>query len=140
MTEIPMKLTLDDFDRDDRVYCFREKTLYFGKVITVTRYKHRVPLVKISLDIGEDMTLTIEQLQKREVGKVLPLNRLNQGDIVSKWMSITQHRVYYSVDQYVRGESITLKPFRSSQYLKTIVREGSAMELEKQFMNWDLEG
>lgn len=138
--EVRTPLTVEDFDAGDRVYWFKDYVYRFGHVSLTRHNEHIERLVRVTLDSGEEVVITGAKLKKREFGKILPLRRVEKGSVVSKWGNFTKQRHYYTVEEFVPGEFITLKPFDTSQPTKTVEAYSSRMDLEKEFLDWELEG
>lgn len=138
--EVRTPLTVEDFDAGDRVYWCNNSVYHVGQVVLVRHNEHIERLVRVSLDSGEEVIVTGAKLKKREFGKILPLNRVEKGSVISKWGTFTKQRHYYTVEEFVPGEFITIRPFDTSQSSRTIEMTSSRMELEKEFMDWELEG
>lgn len=135
--EIRTELTIDDFEEGDRVYHRRGNVFSLGTVRRIYVDPFNYLVLTVALDAGNDVFFS-EPLTG--LGKILPLNRLEQGMIISRWASYLSQREFFRVEEYVPGEFLTLQALDSSLPPRTIEATTSRMELEKELMDWEIEG
>lgn len=140
----------DDFAKGDRVYlrgyqaALRSMTIpHFGTVLSSKEVEGKA-FITIRLDTKEKVTFPFP-LQYGNIGKILPLKSVVQGDTISR-LDFNRNRIFYTVTSYVPDEFMALEeqlpadaPVDKRPHLLTILRDYSTPGLEDEFLDWELE-